>query len=61
MRNSSDRVDVAGFGFGTAAMSSRSTWVVQVRLEALLDRDAEKVEPAVQAALGRSVHVGWYS
>jgi hypothetical protein len=35
--------------------------VVQVHLEALLDRDAEKVEPAVQAALGLPVRVGWYS
>jgi hypothetical protein len=35
--------------------------VVQVHLEALLDRDAEKVEAAVQAALGLPVRVGWYS
>ena len=35
--------------------------VVQVHLEALLDRDAEKVEAAAQAALGLPVRVGWYS
>jgi hypothetical protein len=35
--------------------------VVHVHLEALLDRDAEKVEVAVQAALGLPVRVGWYS
>jgi hypothetical protein len=35
--------------------------IVLVHLEALLDRDAEKVEAAVQAALGLPVRVGWYS